>query len=152
MVKTQPLPGFLKICKKCGGEFPKESFYFNKKHGTFSGTCKECTKKAVAEYKEAHYGYWRKYYVHKEDPWACRRKPVVDGKIRCAKCKEWLPVDSYWADKCYCKSCLKEHAKKYKRDPVKRRAYYKVYRAVNKDYINQYHKEWYEKQQKPPNT
>jgi NAD-dependent SIR2 family protein deacetylase len=60
-------------CKKCGEDLPQDEFYFNKRDNRFLTSCKKCVRKAVAEYKVTHYGYWRKYYVHKEDPWGCRR-------------------------------------------------------------------------------
>lgn len=133
------------ICTKCGKELPAtlDFFYFRKKETKLFKFCKDCACKDVAKYKDTHYGYWRKYYIHKDDPWKARRKPMKDGKLQCATCKEWFPADTqhfhkdkkrYHGLSCSCKWCVNTTKSKYPIRSEYNRQYYKKQRQQNPNF------------------
>ncbi len=77
--------------------------------------------------------------------------PVIDGKKRCAKCKEMLDISNYDRARNHyasmCKKCKAEWAKEYRQRPEVKRAmavYVIEYRKnpVNREKINKKIREW----------
>lgn len=71
------------------------------------------------------------------------RRPIVDGKLQCCRCREWKPTDEFNPKKGkkksgYCKPCLREKCIEWRK--ANRGKYLRTYRAWvdrNREKINQ---------------
>ena len=159
----------MKICTKCGVEYPATSDYFYKSKASKSGLkshCKICAKEMNKINHARHYENNKEkvnkknmenYY--KKNP----REVIPDGMKRCSKCKEVLPVEKFsYSSKSRdglryrCKECRKtEYTDSQEYYLKKRKIYYKQnkhkvlkmtkeYKQRNLEWYQSYNKKYYE--------
>lgn len=103
------------MCTKCKEILPKTSYYFARTNDNFHTTCKKCDSKRK-EYGEP-----------------LEIKEIIDGKLQCNVCEEWLPAnnDFFHNDSTKkfgltytCKECSSKKSKEWtenNRDRVRKR-------------------------------
>jgi hypothetical protein len=84
----------MKTCPKCGVSKPFDNFYINRSaRSGYNSYCKECDKKRL---KERHQKTYNSIFP----------KKIVDNKVHCRRCDQYLDKEHFGFNKTYCKECM----------------------------------------------